>query len=549
MKLRAKIAFILYSIPAVFAITIAVWISKSAKGLPIDDAYIFRQYAYNLASGFGYSFNPNETSFGCSSFLWTVILAFFLKIRPSIDYFFLVQSLGLVFLFLSLFIALKFIHKKTGSFLLCLISAVFLSGSSLLFMNAISGMETMLFIFLSLLFLNYLEESTRLKNLKLGLCLALLFLSRPEGLYFIVAIILISILTIFDKKNLENQEHKKVKLLDKLKISRVVFWFLVLVLPYSIWVYRETRSLLPATYIAKIYSSDPTLLERDFFLKVFDGLSFLVYGWNVLIAPFKLLGSLILTGFFILFAIELYRALKRKADRSILILLGFCFLPFLYGFQFRIHPFFGGYYNRYIAGVFIGLIICGLVGWDELYKFISKRFQIFSRLKKINYLIAFVVVLVYSFPVIRNEIKDGKRVYINEVALNEGLRAMAGRWISENTPESAKLLVGYTGLGVVGSESRRYVYDIGALINPDILPYFEGTKALSQKRWERVLSYICKQGIDYYVSFAPIQGPDPAQTRGFKEIQRIGTKEDNPQTPYEQIRIYHIELEELCKDN
>jgi len=42
-------------------------------GMPIDDAYIFKRYAENIAAGNGYSFNPGEVSFGGTSVIWPVV--------------------------------------------------------------------------------------------------------------------------------------------------------------------------------------------------------------------------------------------------------------------------------------------------------------------------------------------------------------------------------------------------------------------------------------------------------------------------------------------
>src|SRR4051794_36084239 len=44
-------------------------------GFPLDDAWIHAQFARNLASGFGLSFNPGEPSAGSTSPLWTAIVA------------------------------------------------------------------------------------------------------------------------------------------------------------------------------------------------------------------------------------------------------------------------------------------------------------------------------------------------------------------------------------------------------------------------------------------------------------------------------------------
>jgi hypothetical protein len=106
------------------------------------------------------------------------------------------------------------------------------------------------------------------------------------------------------------------------------------------------------------------------------------------------------------------------------------------------------------------------------------------------------------------------------------------------------VLVGYTGLGVVGALCERYVLDMGALINPDIFDYYEDTLPMSEKRWERIKQYIQDQKITHYVTFfGPGPAPDPALTPGFREVAKIGSQSDMPEAPYNQVRIYMINLE------
>ena len=144
--------------------------------------------------------------------------------------------------------------------------------------------------------------------------------------------------------------------------------------------------------------------------------------------------------------------------------------------------------------------------------------------------------------------RNAKIVYDKELSLNQGLRMAAAQWISQGTPKDSRVLVGYTGLGVVGGECGRYVLDSGALINPDLFKYLKGTVHMSEPRWKNMLTYVCKKNLDYFVSFAPVFGPDPAQSPGFTEKARLGAKGE-PKIPYEQIRVYQIDRALLCKES
>ncbi len=44
-------------------------------GVPLDDAWIHFQFARNLATGYGLSFNPGQPTSGTTAPLWTFLLA------------------------------------------------------------------------------------------------------------------------------------------------------------------------------------------------------------------------------------------------------------------------------------------------------------------------------------------------------------------------------------------------------------------------------------------------------------------------------------------
>jgi hypothetical protein len=142
-------------------------------------------------------------------------------------------------------------------------------------------------------------------------------------------------------------------------------------------------------------------------------------------------------------------------------------------------------------------------------------------------------------------------VFRREVLLNTGLRMEAAKWLASplNTPREARVMVGYTGLGVIGAHCQRYVLDLGALINPDIFAYYQGAPATPQGRWERQVKYMRDHDMNYYVTFArPAEYrdkiADPGATPGFAEAVRLGTVGEVPASPYEQIRIYRIDWKE-----
>ena len=190
------------------------------------------------------------------------------------------------------------------------------------------------------------------------------------------------------------------------------------------------------------------------------------------------------------------------------------------------------------------MILLGLIAMNKAYFAVLPKVAR-GCLRPLVYSLGFILFLIYCMPIAKGQYHEGKATYGVEVQQNQGLRMTAARWLSSNTPKDAKILVGYTGLGVVGGDSQRYVYDMGALINPDILPYLKGTVHLSPARWSKVLEYVCAKKINYFVSSAPMLGQDPAQSPGFVEKVRIGV--ENPEKAFQQIRVYTIDPNQLCK--
>ncbi len=512
-------------LPALLAAAAALPLALAAAGLPLDDAYIFRRYAENLAHGSGFSFNPGETSFGCTSFLWPVLTSLCLRLSGSGAYLYAVQSLGILAFAGSALLAGLITQDLTRDRLLALAAGLILAASPAQFMNAVSGMETPLFGFEAALLI-WLAGRAGFRPLLLGALCGLLFLTRPEGLGLAALVPLAFLVS------------RRASLRQ---LAAFVPAFLVLALPYLAWIHHHTGHFLPATYLGKIMAADPALLERPWPQKMALALFSLEDGWDKLTAPFQLLGDLLLAATLYLGLALLWDLIRKRENFSpgLFVLVGLLFLPAVYGFGFPVSPAFGGYYHRYIAVVVLSLAVGGCAGLFRIYQWLTVRWPWLR--SRFTFPVGFAIFALYLGYGFIPQWQEGRKVFITEVALNEGLRREAANWLREHTAKDARVLVGYTGLGVVGGGCDRYVYDLGALINPDIFSYYRDTKRLTEKRWQRVLNYIADRGITWYVTFhySDPSVPDPARSPGFREMARLGSKGE-PTSPYEQIRIYRI---------
>ncbi len=377
-------------------------------------------------------------------------------------------------------------RELTENRLFSLAAGLILAASPAQFMNAVAGMETPLFGFETALLI-WLCLRRGFRPILLGALSGLLFLTRPEGLGLAALTPLAFILS---------------RQASGRKLLAFVISFGVPALPYLAWVHHHTGHFLPTTYLGKIMAADPALLDRPWPEKFLFAFLPWTDGWNRLIAPFQLLGWVLLAATIYLGLALLWDLVKRRENfrPGLFVLIGLLFLPAIYGFGFPVNPAFGGYYHRYIAVVMLSFAIGGCVGLFRIYAMAGKPLApaVTSPSHFPGRLRAFRALPRYGFfP----QWQEGRKVFVNEVALNEGLRRQAADWIREHTAKDAKVLVGYTGLGVVGGGCGRYVYDLGALINPDIFSYYQDTKPLTEKRWLRVLDYIRDHGITWYVTF------------------------------------------------
>jgi hypothetical protein len=174
--------YALIAAAALLAVTIFLIFSK--RGIPMADSYIHFSYARNLALHRELSYNLGEIDgIGSTSLLWVLVLAGWqvIGIPPEIS----AIGLGIVLLASSGILVyeisrqvLIMISPERG-YLFAILAALLTVVPGSMTWLALSGMEAILFLFLSLLSLRFFDLK---KWLWLGLALGLLALTRTEGL-------------------------------------------------------------------------------------------------------------------------------------------------------------------------------------------------------------------------------------------------------------------------------------------------------------------------------------------------------------------------------
>ena len=213
----------------------------------VDDAYISFRYAQNLVTGNGLVFNPGERVEGYTNFLWTIMLALFMRL--GMDPSPVAIVLGVVFSTATLW--LVYLFSKVASLkspAVPVIATVCLALDGSFALWAVSGMETSMFAFLVLAALtSYVWEWEKGKpGLLSGALIALAAMTRPEGVLVLVVIVIHQAVARLVMKR---------QLLSAADIARVGV-FLAVYLPYFLWRYYYYGFLLPNTFYAKVTVRD-----------------------------------------------------------------------------------------------------------------------------------------------------------------------------------------------------------------------------------------------------------------------------------------------------
>ncbi len=215
-------------------------LAVTAPGYTLDDAWIHQVFARNLATGHGFSFNPDIPISGATAPLWTLLMALLWPITGPI-------ANGILAGIILEFIALVAVYRMTilitgqrgSAFLISLLSIL----TWVLIWGALSGMEIGLYSALSLWGLYFYFKASSFEdryNYLAYAFFALAFLSRPECALFLAAA------AIRDMIIWLGMDHRRVTpWLWRIAIPAI------LLAPYFAFNYSVTGSLFTRTFAAK----------------------------------------------------------------------------------------------------------------------------------------------------------------------------------------------------------------------------------------------------------------------------------------------------------
>lgn len=210
-----------------------------------DDIYITFRYVDNFLSGMGVVFNPGEHVEGYTHFFWLIMLSLFRWF--GIDLASISIALGIISYVCIIAVFLLISKKLQGNSIMFFpFAALALSLNYDFAVWATSGLETSFFTLLVCLmffivFFTQLHEERKL--ILSGLLLALLCMTRPDGIVFFVfsnAVLTAGAIVIKDyRKNLAR------------RLLYLNGMFILLLAPYVFWKLSFYHDIFPNTFYAK----------------------------------------------------------------------------------------------------------------------------------------------------------------------------------------------------------------------------------------------------------------------------------------------------------
>lgn len=437
-------------------------------GVPLDDSWIHYQYADNLRSGFGFSFNPCEQTPGSTSPLWVLLLS-----AIGFGYVIPAKLLGMLTFLASGLLVFRILEDAGVNSWISLICGMGTFWVGRFAWAAPSGMETTSFAFLSLVGVMLWAKDTRGRlRWVTSLVFALACLLRPEG--YLLLILAAATWVIF-----------RVGKTTWVELARNVFGFLLfaglLISPYLIFSYLTTGQAFTSTFYVKssTWSCEPGVAY-------FGWISGAFFIDQPVAFVFGIIGSLTLIA---------QRKVKEQPIQ-VMAALWWLLLPVAYGF---LAPCISSYYLRYTTPVLPMMMMAGGFGAQEFGRWLRNRkrpenaalkpervFSLPASLLGEGSLISLLVFFVFWMPYFGYSVSDIRTMHVK-----------LGEWLAANTSRDAVLAV--NDVGAIGFFADRRVIDLGGLVTPEVVPLILDKQP---GEWDDSLAEFLKQKRpDYLVVF------------------------------------------------
>lgn len=379
-------------------------------GYTADDALITFRYAENLASGQGFVYNPGERILGTTTPLFTLLLAFLLRLKLSVfTAAFLISSVSDLFSAR----ALLALFKERRPPLAFLPALIFLFNPETLRWS-LSGMETQLYV---AFILNALVDSSRERWKRAFVLGALATLTRIDGSAVLGSLIVCYII-----------RFRKFPVKESLLAG---------------------ACLLPWILFALIYFGSPIPNSAGAKWALAGG-HLLASGWEIFAKGFLHLHTYGL----LFFLLAIYGTVKMIRDTR-----GLAIAIWTWGYAIS-YTFAGGpmhawYYAPFYAGYLI-LIFNGIFALQDRVALLHRQSS-----NNLGMVLTMIIILLLSYR---------ESVMIAEEQRHlDAVNKATGIWLQQNTPVDADVAI--KDIGSIGYYSKRSVLDLAGLVSPQCIPF------------------------------------------------------------------------------
>ena len=486
-------------------------------GFPLDDSWIHLQFARNLGSGQGFSFNPGETSAGSSAPLWTLFLSilFHFPWNPLLS----VKFLGTVLLLVNGWLTRQLARRVGLGPGWALLAGLTVVLTPRLLWASLSGMEVMAYVALATAGISLHLRSWSQKPSLLGTgFLGLAALARPECLILFP-------LAVLDRW----RGTGGIRGLGQLYGAHLLL-YAVLMAPFVGFNLQTIGKPLPNTFYAKVggYGLLGSLLDLDPGRIARSALLYPVQQAQELV-QFSGENCLLLAFLVPLGIVEILRSRKSETGSGSwvlpLIIVGF---PLFRGL---LAPFKGATFQhgRYAAYLVPLLTVTGLMGIRVVWRLLREGevFPESSRLWKWGRPVVWLSILLNLAVV---DLKYA-RTYGRNVRDIQEMHVATGKWLAGHTPTDA--VIAANDIGAIGYFSRRRILDIVGLVTPDVLGYLEPGIPADKG----VLRYLEKERPDY-LAILPNWYPELAQRQDLFELVYEVALKDNSIAGGDRLVVY-----------
>jgi arabinofuranosyltransferase len=458
-------------------------------GAPLDDVFIHMQFSKNIAEGNGFAFNANDPTPGSTSPAWTLLITLpYLVIK---NHLLITKLLSTVFYILSgistYFLAKEILRSKKWA----LVASVFTLVTGRLAWSALSGMEVTLFTFL--LNIALLFQIKKKSNILVAGILGLASTVRPEGYLLFAFYTIHSIIKSFRSFSSSRSDKSSINLINLIKmITLPVLVYLAIIVPYLVFSYKATGSILPNTFAAQSITDTSLMFKVKMAVLYLARYSYILVIDNPVVALLLPIGILAL--------------IKKKTKYLFLLIIvvGFPLIASITAPNLRHHA-------RYTMPFIPLYTIIGISGltWI-LHKRNRKRLRI-----RLNNLTVMLIICLMSLIQGILLINWADTFAWNVKNIND-MHVKLGKWINENTPSDSLLAI--NDIGAITYYSDRKIIDMVGLVSPEVLNVLDGQT--KDTREEPLWKYIKSQDADYLI-ILPCWYPNLAKKQELKEVYRV----------------------------